>query len=238
MSQFSSSNVLQTGGGIRTLCPLCRLSCDRCRRDLCCLSWLLPQLPQLRHCLHDIAVWGVCASRCLCRGEVFLHMTTLLWMLCRCSCGMRWNTVIYKPAVTVSGKRTTDAAFRLLTKVLMEVRTLTNRLNAEAARVLAGVPSALKRPSGSRCPWHRPHTFLLVSSELECRPYTLPHLNCITRCMSERGQRQPCDLLRLFTCTSAMVAMRKRVDRKGRMRTLHWCTANGRHTRSGSCGAW
>jgi hypothetical protein len=54
--------------------------------------------------------------------------------------------------------------------------TLTKRLKAEAARALAGVPSALKRPSGCSRARHRPHTFLLVSRELECRPYTFAHL--------------------------------------------------------------
>ena len=66
-----------------TLYSLCRLCCDGCWRDLFHFSWLLLLLPQLRHCLHDITVWGVRASCCLCHGKVFLHTKALCWVLCR-----------------------------------------------------------------------------------------------------------------------------------------------------------
>ena len=81
-----------------------------------------------------------------------------------------------KDGACVKGAEGMSQQIKLIDKGHGDRSTLTKRLKAEAARVLAGVPSALKRPSGCSRARHRPHTFLLVSSELECRPYTLPHL--------------------------------------------------------------
>jgi len=47
--------------------------------------------------------------------------------------------------------------------------SLTNRENWEGSRCLAGVPSWLKRPRKASLLLQAPHTFLVVSMDLECR---------------------------------------------------------------------
>lgn len=92
-----------------------------------------------------------------------------------------------------------------------ERRTLTNCPYGVGARAAAGVPSGLKRPSATSRPLHTPHTLVDTSSELVCRPYTLPHLHVLVLAN---------DVSQTYS------------------RTTSWSTAIGMRRKSHNCDTW